>query len=148
LRFSPRHHDIPESISVEELRKYPAEHYEFRYTKQRHTPKNSFKPDADVLLKIIDDIGVEKSQCVYVGDSPTKDVAMAQDAGVEYAYAKYGKAQHTEAYQLLREVTHWSDAAVEREKRIGERHVQPTIVLDQNFGQLLHYFQFGDWDGR
>jgi FMN phosphatase YigB (HAD superfamily) len=146
--FSPEDHDIPASISLQDVRKYSAAHYEFRYTKQKHTPKTSVKPDASVLLKIIDDLGVDKSECVYVGDSPTKDIAMAQDANVAHAYAKYGKAQHTDAYALLREVTHWSDADVEREKRIGERQVQPNIVLESDFGQLLRHFKFGDWNGR
>jgi FMN phosphatase YigB (HAD superfamily) len=146
--FSPEDHDIPASISREDIRKYPASHYEFRYTKQRHTPKHSFKPDASVLAQIIETLGVDKSECVYVGDSPTKDVAMAQDAGVADVYAKYGRAQHTAAYELLREVTHWSDADVEREKKIGEREVQPSTVLDLNFGQMLNHFRFGDWNGQ
>jgi hypothetical protein len=84
---------------------------------------------------------------VYVGDSPTKDVAMAQDVGMSDVYAKYGRAQHTEAYALLREVT-WSDADVEREKRIGEREVQPSTILDIDFGQMLEHFRYGDWNGQ
>jgi phosphoglycolate phosphatase-like HAD superfamily hydrolase len=146
--FSPKDHDIPDSISVEDIRKYPASHYEFHYTKQERTPKNSFKPDTIVLLKIIQDLGVDKSECVYVGDSLTKDVTMAQDARVADVYARYGKAQYTDAYALLREVTHWSDAGVEREKRIGEREVQPSTILESNFGEILSHFHFGEWNGQ
>jgi FMN phosphatase YigB (HAD superfamily) len=146
--FSPHDHDIPEGISVNDIRKYPASHYKFRYTKQMHTPKGSFKPDSRVLAQIIETLQVDRAECVYVGDSPTKDVAMAQDAGVSDVYAKYGKVQHTPAYQLLREVTHWSDADVEREKRIGEREVRPSVVLDSGFHQILDHFYFGDWNGR
>jgi hypothetical protein len=51
--FSPEDHDIPESISLDDIRKYPSSHYEFRYTKQQHTPRRSFKPDVIVLQKII-----------------------------------------------------------------------------------------------
>jgi phosphoglycolate phosphatase-like HAD superfamily hydrolase len=142
--FSPKDHDIPESISLKDIRKYPVSHYEFRYTKQERTPKDSLKPDAIVLLKIIEDLGIDKSECVYVGDSPTKDVAMAQDARVADVYAKYGKAQHTDAYALLREVTHWSDADVEREKR----EVQPSTILESNFGEILSHFHFGEWNGQ
>jgi phosphoglycolate phosphatase len=91
---------------------------------------------------------VTKTDCVYVGDSLTKDIAMAQDAGVADAYAKYGKAQHTGAYQLLRDVTHWSDADVEREKRIGEREVRSTVVLNSTFSEIMDHFSFGDWNGR
>jgi FMN phosphatase YigB (HAD superfamily) len=139
--FSPRDHDVPESIS--DIRKYPAAHYKFRHTKQKHTPKGSLKPDTEVLLKIVKELGVRKSDCVYIGDSLTKDVAMARDAGVTDVYAKYGLAQHTKAYALLRTVTHWSDADVEREKRVGERHVKPGIILSNNFEQILSHFDFG-----
>lgn len=146
--FSPEDHDIPAHIPIEDVRKYPAPTYDFRYTRQEHSPRDSFKPDAAVLLRIIDDLGVNISDCVYVGDSLTKDVAMARDAGVADAYAKYGRAQHTAAYALLREVTHWSDEDVEREKKIGEREITPGIVLESAFGQILDRFDFGVWDGR
>jgi len=92
---------------------------------------------------MIHDLGVDRSECVYVGDSLTKDVAMAQDANVANAYAKYGKAQHRKEYELLREVTHWSDTDVQREKLITERQVRPSIILASNFGQILRHFDFG-----
>ena len=38
---------------------------------------------------------------------------------------KYGIAQNRPAYELLREVTHWTDAAVEYEKKVRERDVKP-----------------------
>ena len=146
--FSPKDHDIPQGISRDDIRKYPAAHYKFRYTTHRHTPKGSLKPDQDVLLSIIANLKVDRSECVYIGDSPTRDVAMAQDAGVSDVYARYGRAQHLEPYQLLREVTHWTDARVQHERHVDERNVQANTVLEHNFGQLLDHFEFGDWDGR
>lgn len=73
---------------------------------------------------------------------------MARDAGVMDAYAQYGRAQHTEAYTLLREVTHGSDADVEREKRMNDREVRPGVTLAHNFGELLEHITFGDWNGQ
>jgi len=144
--FSPGDHDIPVGISIDEIRKYPASHYEFRYTSHGHTPKHSLKPDPKVLLGIVSELGVETADCVYVGDSLHKDVAMARDAGVMDVYAEYGRVQHTDAYQLLREVTHWSDADVEREKKISKRDVQPGVTLKDEFGELLQYVKFGIWN--
>ena len=63
-------------------------------------------------------------------------------------YAKYGKAQHKEAYQLLREVTHWSDARVEHERLVDRRPVEASVVLERSIGELLDHFEFGDWNGR
>lgn len=146
--FSPADHDVPADISLDDIRKYPSSHYKFRYTMQNHTPRGSLKPDANVLLSIVSELGATKSDCVYVGDSLQKDIAMARDAEVTDIYAKYGQAQHTEAYSLLREVTHWSNADVERERKINERDVQPEIILAKHFGEILEHVEFGDWHGR
>lgn len=146
--FSPSDHDVPASIPLEEIRKYPSSHYEFRYTTHQHTPKGALKPNVEVLLDIVAKLGVTASDCIYVGDSLQKDIAMARDAGVMDAYALYGRAQHTDAYALLREVTHWSDQDVEREKKISEREIQPGITLKKQFSELLDHVEFGDWNGR
>ena len=146
--FSPADHDIPPGVSVEDLRKYPASYYKFKYTKHEHTPRGSLKPNADVLLDIVSKVGADVSQCVYVGDSLQKDIAMARTAGVTDLYARYGKAQDTAAYQLLREVTHWSDEDVQREKEISERIVVPGITLDRCFAQILEHVEFGGPGGQ
>lgn len=46
--FSPADHDIPEGISLEQIRQYPAESYQLKSTVQQHTPKDSKKPNVDV----------------------------------------------------------------------------------------------------
>ena len=117
--FSPVDHDVPKGMSREQIRKYPAGRYKLKYTRHNHTPKGSLKPDPTVLLDIIEKAGALPGDCVYVGDSPHKDVAMARDAGVLDVYAKYGKAQHKAAYDLLRDVTHWTDEDVQREREIS-----------------------------
>jgi HAD-hyrolase-like len=101
------------------------------------------KPNKDILLSIIDHVGAKVEDCVYVGDSLVKDVAMAKDAGVSDVWAKYGLTQDTDAYQLLREVTHWSAADVEREKKISEREIKPSIELSTSYSELLDSFKFG-----
>jgi phosphoglycolate phosphatase-like HAD superfamily hydrolase len=143
--YSPADHDLPEGLSEQDLRKYPAQKYLFKHTHHRHTPKGELKPNPDILREIIGSLGASKEQCVYVGDSLVKDVAMAMDAGVEHAWAKYGLAQGRPEYQLLREVTHWTDADVEREKRIGARDVTPDLILDKSFGQIFDHFRFSDF---
>ena len=145
--FSPRDHDVPENLTLEQVRRYPSSHYQFKYTRHEHTPPGELKPNKRVLLSIIESMGAAPESCIYVGDSLMKDVAMARDAGVAEAWAKYGLAQHTEAYTLLREVTHWTEKDVEREKHISERHVTPSIVLEQHFSEILDHFCFGHANG-
>jgi FMN phosphatase YigB (HAD superfamily) len=141
--FSPSDHGIPKGMTVEQLRKYPATKYEFAYTIHQNTPAGELKPNKDILLSIITKVGAKVEECVYVGDSLVKDVAMAKDAGVSDVWAKYGLTQDTNAYQLLREVTHWSEADVEREKKISEREIKPSIELPTYYSELLDSFLFG-----
>jgi phosphoglycolate phosphatase len=144
--FCPEDHVLPEGISPENIRRYPAEHYKLVSTKQDFTPKGSKKPDTEVLNAIISGLGLDKAECLYVGDNLMKDVAMAQDCGVEDVWAKYGQAHKRAEYKLLQEVTHWSAAEVEREQRIREReHVHPSHVLERTFSELLGIFDFRDF---
>jgi len=144
--FCPADHVLPEGLSPDDLRKYPAEHYSLRYTAQDFTPKGSKKPDARVLEAIISDLGLNKADCVYVGDNLMKDVAMALDCGVDDVWAKYGQAHKRPDYKLLQEVTHWTAEEVDREQRIKEReHVHPTYTLEGTFSEILEMFDFRDF---
>jgi FMN phosphatase YigB (HAD superfamily) len=146
--FSPQDHEIPKDMTLEQIRKYPAEHYQLKFTKHSYTPKGSLKPDPAVLRAIIRKVASDPKDCVYVGDSLFKDVRMAKEVGVTDIWAKYGQAQHKSEYTLLREVTHWTVQDVEREKKLREHHAEPSVVLQQNFGELLTHFTFGDADGQ
>jgi hypothetical protein len=113
----------------------------------RHTPKGELKPNPKVLLDIIREVGGTPEQSIYIGDSEFKDIATAKAANVTDVWAKYGvAARNGGAYALLKEVTHWSDADVAREREVDERAkeqgVQPTFVLDTGFSQVLDLFRF------
>ena len=141
--FCPDDHVLPEGLSPEDVRRYPVEHYTLKYTRQKFTPKNSKKPDKEVLSTIITDLGLKKSDCVYIGDSPTKDIAMALDSGVDDVWAMYGQSQGLPEYELLRAVTHWTAQEVEMEKGFLEnRPVHPTYTLEATFSELLDMFEF------
>jgi phosphoglycolate phosphatase-like HAD superfamily hydrolase len=147
--FCPKDHLLPSGLSHDDLRKYPAEHYELHYTKQNFTPEGSKKRDTAVLNGIISDLGLKKSECVFVGDSLMKDVAMSLDCGVSDVWAKYGQAHKRPEYKLLQEVTHWTTEDVAREQKINERDdVKPTHVLGQSFSQILALFDFKDSHNR
>jgi FMN phosphatase YigB (HAD superfamily) len=66
-------------------------------------------------------VGSSTGRCAYVGDSLFKDVAMAREVGVFDIHAKYGESQRREEYSLLRHVSHWTEADVQREKAVIER---------------------------
>lgn len=141
--YSPPDHELPQGLTSEQIRKYPAGYYDLVQTKHRHTPKGELKPNPDILLQIISDIGAKPEECVYVGDSLMKDIAMARDASVIGVHAEYGRAQHREAYELLKKVTHWSPADVAREAAIiAGTSVVPRYVLAGSFAEVLAHIEF------
>lgn len=141
--YSPVDHDFPSGVNPEMLRSMSAEHYSLQSTIHHHTPAGILKPDATVLRSIINEMGVEPERTLYVGDSLMKDVAMAQKVGAIDVYAQYGRSTHREGYELLREVSHWSDSDVERERLLAMEDVaRPYLTLDRSFDQLLRNFDF------
>ena len=144
--FCPEDHVLPEKLSAEDVRKYPTRHYEFRYTKQHYTPKGSTKPDPEVIGTIVEDLELTKEDCVYVGDSLMKDVAMALNYGIDDVWAKYGQAHEREEYRLLQEVTHWTEEQMQQEQRIEAGvDVTPSRTLETTFSEILDMFEFGDF---
>lgn len=147
--YSPADHELPRGLSADEVRRYPASHYELALTKHFHTPAGELKPNPHILLEILAGVGASASDAVYVGDSLTKDVAMAQSANVLDAFAAYGAAQNSEAYELLRRVTHWPDEAVTSEKEMVARPtITPALTLSTGFGELLDKVDFSSFDRK
>jgi phosphoglycolate phosphatase len=140
--YSPPDHDLPEGISREEIRFYDPSHYSLQHTEHRFTPVGELKPNPEILRSILESLNVSAEQAIYVGDSPHKDIWMAQHAGVTDAVAAYGAAQHQDAYALLRRVSHWADHDVEAEKTLlSDSEIIPTYRLDR-FDQLLDKIEF------
>ena len=140
--YSPEDHDLPRGLTPEQIRYYEDEKYQLRQTEHRYTPRGEKKPNPHVLLQIISDISASPSNCIYLGDSIWKDVAMAKDAGVECVHAKYGESIDCPEYELLKEVTHWTDEEVEFEREIRKRSVAPDFVAESCISQLLTMFRF------
>jgi phosphoglycolate phosphatase-like HAD superfamily hydrolase len=140
--YSPADHQLPEGQTPEMIRRYPPEQYTLRHTKQINTPKGELKPNPTLLLDIINGVQGRRDQVIYIGDSLMKDISMAQRACVCDVWAKYGTAQSRPEYSLLREVTHWSDEQVERERKLTASQVQPTFTLEGSFSDILDLFEF------
>ncbi|MEK6303657.1 MAG: HAD family hydrolase [Acidobacteriota bacterium] len=106
--------------------------------KVRLLPDGHRKPDPHVLKQICEDRGVPVEEALYVGDSMTRDVAMAKAAGVHAAWARYGSALNPNDWNKLVRVTHWTAEDVAREMRLKEeyRDVRPDVEID-SFAELL-----------
>lgn len=144
LLFSPQDHDMPKGVSVAKFRSLPDQFYELQVTETRHTPAGELKPNPGLLLDIIKSVGADASRCAYVGDNLIKDVAMARQAGIFDLHAKYGEAQKLPEYDLLRSVSHWTDADIAREKSIVENGADfiPSATLHESFSEIFEYCEF------
>jgi len=137
--YSPPDHKLPPGTSAEDLRTRPPSNYDFKFTQHRHTPEGETKPNPDLLRSIITEVGATPGSTAYVGDSLMNDIAMAQQAGTFDVQAKYGVAMDRPGYDLLQEVSHWPQTAVEHEKK---PEVHATRVLREHFDELLGLFDF------
>jgi beta-phosphoglucomutase-like phosphatase (HAD superfamily) len=106
-------------------------------------PPADRKPNPRVIRDICRRERIDPQEAVYVGDSLTRDVAMALSAGVTAAWAKYGTAYDPKLWDLLVKVTHWTDDDVQREALLRQSPPgQPDVTLG-SFDDLLPLFGLG-----
>lgn len=133
--YSPPDHALPNSVTSHTNR----EEYRLSHASHRYLKAGELKPNPAVLRDIARDCGRSLEECVYLGDSPMKDIAMAQDAGITDVFAAYGVSQDRPEYKLLQQVSHWTEKDVQREKAITPRDVQPTHTIKQ-FSAIKKFF--------
>jgi FMN phosphatase YigB (HAD superfamily) len=102
------------------------------------------KPDPRVLLGICREMGTRPEETLYVGDSISRDIGMAKEAGVWAAWAQYGAAFDPELGNRLARVTHWSEEDVlwasEAQTRFGK--VKPDRILRESMSEIFEAFRF------
>ncbi|MGH6727889.1 MAG: HAD family hydrolase [Pseudolabrys sp.] len=137
--FTSEDHETPEASYLQAVRAHPPEHYQIKETIQRSVGKGRLKPDPEILNRIVTEVGASKSNTVYVGDSLYKDVIMAKDAAIFGAWAEYGEARDQPGYELLREVSHWTDDDVQKDRDLKKRDVDADAVLKDSFAEIIDY---------
>lgn len=137
--YSGPDHDLV--VPREELRTLPVEEYQLASTCHRKTPRGSKKPNPEILKQIIRETDSSLQSVAYVGDNLWKDVRMAQDAGVTDVHAAYSAPRDRPEYELLREVSHWTDEDIRFDKEVKRADVAPTHTIEQ-FSGLLELFDF------
>lgn len=101
------------------------------------------KPNADVILEICERERVHRRDCVYIGDSLSKDVLMAKRAGVFSIWAKYGTRHDASAYEKLVRVSHWTHEDIVRENALKHEadKVVPDFIAERSFKEVLNILQ-------
>ena len=79
------------------------------------------------------------TEVAYVGDSIARDILMAKKVGVFSIWAKYGAVLHTDDYEKLIQITHWTKEDVENERRLKKEaeHIRPDFVAEDSFVEIL-----------
>ena len=102
------------------------------------------KPDVGVLRGILSSVDLAPARALYVGDSLSRDIAMANAAGVHSAWAKYGTQFQRADWDRLVRVTHWTEEDVRRarESESHGRNATPEVTLHARFDEILDHFSF------
>ena len=136
--YCPEDHQIPGGLTSSEL---------LKKTECRVLNGDFKKPDPKILLQILSNSGLQPEEAIYVGDSKSKDIKMAIDANIDFLWFEFGSS-HLSAkqkeYELLRKVTHWSDAEVEAEKNLaldGKKLNIPDSKIIQRYSDILDHIQ-------
>ena len=100
-------------------------------------PVSHRKPDPEILLGICDREGAAPAETVYVGDSLTRDIIMANAAGVTSVWATYGTNVDPQLWAFLVSISHWTDQEVAREADLRKRDdLVPNFEIT-SFGELV-----------
>lgn len=111
----------------------------------RVLPTTACKPDPEALRVLLDEVHAVPERTLYVGDSLSRDVQMANQAGVLAAWAEYGSnSLREELWAKLVHVSHWTGESVvtadnEKSGCVPAKLEYRSIT---RFGQLLEEYEF------
>lgn len=137
--YTPISSGVPDSV----YKHYNEGFWEPELTEIRYLPKQTKKPNKEILEIILQDFKVDKKYAIYIGDKLEKDILMAQQAELISVHAKYGHNITSAEYDLLKQVTHWTEEDVQREANFKIEHLKasPDLVIEK-YGDLFKAFDF------
>lgn len=107
------------------------------------------KPNPELLKQICAQESVSVTEAIYVGDSITKDIYMAEVAGVASVLCKYpcDPQVTNDLYPQLVAISHWTDEDFQYEKEIKQicqsNNIRPDYTVD-SFEQLIEIIKSFD----
>ncbi|MEZ9126585.1 HAD family hydrolase [Vibrio splendidus] len=105
-------------------------------------PEEERKPNPRLVLDVCEREGICPSDAYYIGDSIVKDMSMANAAGVNSVWAKYGKDFQSANWKLLVSITHWTDEDVKIEEDLKEMYSKETPMFEvSSFSGLQKIFK-------
>lgn len=138
--YSPEGDDIPSSV----YQHYNEDFWNPKTTHIKKLPKDTRKPNAEILETIIKDFNASKEKSIYIGDKLDRDILMAQQAEITSVHASYGHKVDGDKYELLVSVTHWTDEDVIREQNFKNQlvEVKNADYVINSFPDLREIFNY------
>lgn len=140
--YAPGHHPPTNPGTGQHILPAHTRDGRLRHTRPHRVAHTMRKPHPDTLHRILHDHTCDPAEAIYLGDSLTKDMPMAQAAGVPDVHAAYGMFQHRDGHDLLRRVSSWPDTDITRDTRRTLGHddtPEPTLVCHR-FDEILPLF--------
>jgi len=136
--FAPPDHGLPAGVSLEDVRYFSdIAKYETTIPVKIELNPNIRKPDPRVLQVVLDSFGVPAGECVYLGDSLTRDILMAQRCRVVDVLAEYGRRFSVENYVELVKITYWTSDKLAEEESLKALSIVPSFAIN-SFSELLN----------
>lgn len=129
-------HDVPDGINIDDITYLNENIYLPDIKLKEEYSFNVLKPNTKSVYGILNFFNINSSEAVYVGDSLSKDIIMAQKAGIYDVFAEYGRKYNQSNYEQLIEITHWTDEDVTRAIDLSKLNIYPSYTI-QNFKELL-----------
>lgn len=136
--FAPPDHGFPPGTTPKDVRFYDNSMvYETKIPIKMEINTSLRKPDRRVLLIILNYFNVKPKEAVYIGDSLSRDVLLAQKCGIHDVYAKYGQKYNPKYYKELLKITYWPKRKEDTSSTIK---IKPTFVA-KCFSDLFYIIQ-------
>lgn len=110
---SVRDHYTVDEGELARIRRDPDREYGKVIGRDLVLPEGLRKPNPEVLGWLLEELNVDPTEVVYVGDSLTKDIRMAQVSAVYDCWAAYGMRFSSVDMHTLIRVTDWPPEAVQ-----------------------------------
>lgn len=103
----------------------------------RIVPQKLRKPNPTLLLEISTKYNIQTESIYCVGDSLTRDMAFAKNAGAVAIWAKYGTAYDKRLWDNLVRVTHWTQKDIQADMQLRNQYskIQPDHTIS-TFSEL------------
>lgn len=108
-------------------------------------PENDRKPNPRTLLHICEHLGVSTAETLYVGDSLSRDILMANSASIRSVWAKYGTRVDPVLWKKLVRITHWTSDDIEADAllKVEAARAHPAFEIN-SFAEILNFFDIKD----